>query len=196
MEKSKSLQLPIIVLLLVLLIWQTLSYSEIKAENSKIKPSGEASLMSEVKQEGNTAVLVSDSIVRESDSSQIVDAVTVEETQGNGAAQVAVPFDKQVIDYEWAYNTETAINDIFETHQYLDKISLENIECRTSACQLRITKKSKDNLPQDSLDNLHQASLVFMALDDMGIETAKNLRLDLQEDNNTLVLLVHKPEYR
>jgi len=206
MEKAKKLQLPIIVLLLLLLIWKTLSSGDTQSEVSKVNLSNEVSitgvdetkdLTNDIKvQDSKELQKYTSNIEPEIENYQVMDPKAVAETQGNDESKIAVPFDKQSIDYEWAYRTENAIHDIFTTHQYLDNISLKNIECRTSTCQLRISKKAKDNLQKDSLDNLHQASLVQMALDDMGIEITNGFHLNLSEDDDSIVFLIHEPKYR
>lgn len=73
-----------------------------------------------------------------------------------------IPFEEQDIDHEWATRVETAVSDVFITSELLEEFTLENVECRSSTCEVRMPKR------QD--DIFHQSVLVLFALEEIGIK--------------------------
>ena len=206
MERLKQLQLPIIAVLSLLLIWQMFKSADGDSQMLQASASKEQSIQKaggviapNPKTQTNDSKALNETIP---DLEELVkhslldDATIITETESNTDSKVVVPFEQQTKDYEWAYKTENAINDIFAIHQHLYGMSLEHIECRSSACQLRVVKDTKSDMKKDSLDNLYHVSLVQMALDDMGIEIAKGFKLGIQEEGDSLVFLLHDPKYR
>ena len=59
-----------------------------------------------------------------------------------------MPFKDQEIDYEWATTSVTAVNDAFQTSELLENVRLENIECRSSVCEVIILKGQEDTFYQ------------------------------------------------
>ncbi len=96
-----------------------------------------------------------------------------------------VPFEDQEIDYEWATSVETAVNDVFITSELLEKFTLENVECRSSTCEIRMPKAQEDTF--------HQSVLVLFALEEMGIKH-HSLKLSSDTEEGTVVFYFSKHE--
>ena len=202
----KKLPLPITVLLLLLIVWLIIKPIDVDTQTSETKTLKDVSntKVENTKVQRTETHLIEASTSKDELSSddgisahrQIANSNKLQEDTLNDKNETSIPFEKQTIDYEWAYSTENAISDVFAIHDYLNGIALENIECRTSTCQLRIVKSDKKRKNQDSLDDLYQVSLVHSALDDMGIEMSKGLKLGIHEDNGAIVFFLHDPNYR
>jgi len=204
MDRVQLLLWPIVVLLLVVLVWQQNSHDKLAQENARLKSSLE-SLTLHVNEPLISASSTSQNITAKLSTieselatpegvelampKQSLESLSNNETSvANSAQDDLVPFEQQAIDYNWAYNTETAISDVFLTHEYLENKSLENIECRTTTCQVRV-KKSSD-------DSLHQTSLVMMALETIGIDTVSNISLGLTEQADVIQFEINPFEKR
>jgi len=204
MDRVQLLLWPIVVLLLVVLVWQQNSHDKLAQENARLKSSLE-SLTLDVKESLISASSISQNITATSStiehevvppegvqlamSKESLESISNDETSvAKSGKDELVPFEQQTIDYNWAYNTETAISDVFLTHEYLENMSLENIECRTTTCQIRVKKSSGDSL--------HQTSLVMMALETIGIDTVSNISLGLTEQADVIQFEINPYEKR
>ncbi len=202
--------LTIIALLSSLLVWQTFKHTQIKRDISKIQEANHDSLISQgavdkAKVNSTDSIVIAelsasndadlqpkqiwgDSVKKIENSSDALNVL--EMTQPDDSVYDKPP----IYDDEWEYSTETTISDLFYTHEYLSDLILESIECKSSVCELKINKNSEDTTKTSSLTDLHQISLVQMALNDKGIEIAHNKPLELQRVGGSLVFKLHDPK--
>jgi hypothetical protein len=89
-----------------------------------------------------------------------------------------IPFQEQGIDYEWATRLETAVSDVFMTSELLEEFTLENVECRSSTCEVRMPKRRDDTF--------HQSVLVLFALEEMGIKH-HSFKVSANSEEDTVV---------
>lgn len=57
-------------------------------------------------------------------------------SEGSDGFNLALQFEQQTRDDNWAENTEAVLSDFFSTHDFIDDVKLNNIKCRTSICQV------------------------------------------------------------
>jgi hypothetical protein len=122
-------------------------------------------------------VIENDSVVV--NEADITEFETIQENRNIKTA----PFEDQEIDYEWASTVETAVNDVFITSELLEKFTLDNVECRSSTCEVRMPKVQEDTL--------HQSVLVLFALEEMGIKH-HSFKLSSDTEEGTVVFYFSK----
>lgn len=200
MEKFRSMQLPVIILLLLLLAIMLFQYQDVIVENSSLKLKLSESLIS-LDHNVTPINFISDNCIETpyhdalhkdelakvnvEQYSNVVEQSAipkVEIPQLNQNTKV-IPFEDQEIDYEWATVMETAVSDAFQTSEILDKFTLENVECRSSVCEVR--------MPKGQEDTFHQAVLVLFALDELGVKH-KSLEVRPEDDEGTVIFYFSK----
>ncbi|MDA8622000.1 hypothetical protein N9L48_05060 [Psychrosphaera sp.] len=129
--------------------------------------------------EVTTEIIESDSVVVNEEGS-----TEFETTQENRNIKT-VPFEDQEIDYEWATTIETAVSDVFITSEILENFTLENVECRSSTCEVR--------MPKGQEDTFHQSVLVLLALEEVGIKH-HSLKMSSDTEEGTVVFYFSKHE--
>lgn len=94
--------------------------------------------------------------------------------------ETSIPFDDQDIDHDWAILVENSITDAFLSHQYLGSYNLENVECRTTQCELTLSNVS--------IDVGDAAMTVLFAFKDMEVlnEQTKSFKRGHRLDDGTL----------
>lgn len=202
MEKLKKVQLPLLMLLLILLIILFLRYQDVIKKNSVLKSKlSEKMLVS--RRVPNTMVATSNKNAEnpqhedicQMESAKAITHADVAETDTNAIAEQQlspkaiveniVPFEEQQIDYEWATTIETAVSDVFLTSELLEGFTLENIECRSTICEVR--------MPRAQEDTFHQSVLVLFALEEMGIKH-HSLKLGSDTIDETVIFYFSKQD--
>jgi len=106
--------------------------------------------------------------------------ITLPETpkEESTASEEILPFEEQVIDYEWAIERETVVSDLFQTHELLDRLILDNVECRATSCKVTMLEGAKGSS--------HQVTLATMALKDIGL-VIKSYKFSLEATDNKVI---------
>jgi len=192
MEKLKTMQLPFIILLSVLLVILFLQYQDVVEENSALKYRlSDRLAVSEITPKPMTNItdncleVPKNSPVLKAEFANAISENKPVETNGVSIAEIKkskkateIPFEFQEVDYEWATLVETAVSDAFQTSELLEKFTLKNVECRSSTCEVR--------MPKGQEDTFHQSVLVLFALDELGVKH-KSLRVAPESEDGTVV---------
>jgi hypothetical protein len=202
MDKLRTIQLPFIILLSILLVILFFQYQDVVEENSFLKSKLSERLL--VSQNTPKSIEIIPDNCPETYQNKVVikteiaNAITeknfievnepviteIETTQGSQNVEV-VPFEDQEIDFEWATIMETSVSDAFQTSELLEKFTLENVECRSSICEVR--------MPKGQEDTFHQSVLVLFALDELGVKH-KSLNVSPVGEYGTVVFYFSKNE--
>jgi len=202
MEKLKKLQLPFIIFQSVLLVILFLQYQNIVGKNSVLKSkvaegivvlnnisksinTVDENFRETVREEAAFKVEVVNLNTETAPSKTNGNTITEIETSQESHKTKTIPFEFQEVDFEWATLLETTVSDAFITSLLLEKFSLKNVECRSSTCEVRMSKG------QD--DTFHQSVLVLFALEELGINH-HTFKVSPETDDDTVVFYFDKYE--
>ena len=199
MEKLKTLQLPFIIFLLVPLVILFLQYQSIVEENSVLKMKVSKGIvitanilksidkkLPETPHGKSTHKVEVGNLVTENDfdKAKEITIAGIETSQENKNTN-KIPFELQEVDYEWATLLETSVSDAFMTSLLLEEFTLENVECRSSTCEVK--------MPKGQDDTFHQSVLVLFALEELGIKH-HSFKVSPEAEDGTVVFYFDKYE--
>jgi len=202
MEKLRVMQLPFIILLLLVIAVVFFQYQKVVEENGVLQLKLSESLTSPENSITPINVISDNSITSPhndvNDKAELAN-INVEnhliEVQQSAITEVdaiqlskntqVIPFEYQEIDYQWAAVMENAVNDAFQTSELLEKFTLENVECRSSTCEVR--------MPKEQEDTFHQSVLVLFALDEIGVKHS-SLKVSSDAEEGTVIFYFSKHE--
>ena len=202
MDKLRTIQPPFIIFLSILLVILFFQYQDVVEENSVLKSKLSERLLVSINTPKPSEFITGDypeipqnepvtktqiaNATTEKDIVEIYNPIITETETFNVNQDIEiVPFEDQQVDYEWATTVETAVSDVFQTSELLEKFTLENVECRSSVCEVR--------MPKGQEDTFHQSVLVLFALEEIGIKH-HSLKLSPDAEDGTVVFFFSKDE--
>jgi hypothetical protein len=189
MYKLRTLQLPLIILLTILLTVLFFQYRDVVDENSVLKSKFSEYLLVS-KNTPQAIKSISDNYSEPPRNQTVLKTKVANKITEKDIVKVnqnteVVPFEDQEVDNEWATLVETAVTDVFYTSNLLVNYTLDNVECRSSVCKVR--------MPKNHDDIFHQSGLVLSALEEVGIKYSSiSFGSDVEEGNVVFYFSKHE----